>query len=406
MSAPRSRDRAYRAFERSRTARPSRPGCARCAEALSASRAGFPTTRDEDWRYTQRRRRSRATAFAPAPRRGAAFAEDALCRRLRTPRRPSWCSSTAASTPERSSVGAADGVRISRAWLRRSMPSAPMQSAARSARSRPTPFAALNTAFRRGRRRHRWWRRGAVLARPIHIVHARERRRGAHAPATRACSFRWAPAAARPSSRATAAPTAQALLDERGHRGRARRRAPRSTTTRCSARATRAFHTASHRGAPGTRRALRRRIIHAGRRPQPRRHRDQSSTARAPSATLERPVRGRPATSTSTPTPASTTRPPHCTSRELYKGILDGQARGVFHGRILVRPGAQKTDAQQTNKNLLLSRERAREQHAAARDPGRRREVQARLDHRPARPRGALLPALARHRRGGGAARC
>ena len=47
----------------------------------------------------------------------------------------------------------------------------------------------------------------------------------------------------------------------------------------------------------------------------------------------------------------------HCSSRELYKGILDGKARGVFHGTILVREGAQKTDAHQTNKNLLLSRE-------------------------------------------------
>src|SRR5206468_11947982 len=48
---------------------------------------------------------------------------------------------------------------------------------------------------------------------------------------------------------------------------------------------------------------------------------------------------------------------PHCTSRELYKGILDQKARGVFVGRILVREGAHKTDAHQTNKNLLLSRE-------------------------------------------------
>jgi len=48
---------------------------------------------------------------------------------------------------------------------------------------------------------------------------------------------------------------------------------------------------------------------------------------------------------------------PHCSSRELYKGILDGSARGVFVGRILVRKDAQKTDAQQTNKNLLLSRD-------------------------------------------------
>jgi len=47
---------------------------------------------------------------------------------------------------------------------------------------------------------------------------------------------------------------------------------------------------------------------------------------------------------------------PRCVSRELYKGILDGAARGVFHGKILVRKDAQKTDAVQTNRNLLLSR--------------------------------------------------
>jgi Fe-S cluster assembly protein SufD len=48
---------------------------------------------------------------------------------------------------------------------------------------------------------------------------------------------------------------------------------------------------------------------------------------------------------------------PHCTSHELYKGILDGRARGVFNGRIIVRPDAQKTDSKQTNKNLILSEE-------------------------------------------------
>jgi Fe-S cluster assembly protein SufD len=46
---------------------------------------------------------------------------------------------------------------------------------------------------------------------------------------------------------------------------------------------------------------------------------------------------------------------PHCTSHELYKGILDDQARGVFNGKIYVHPDAQKTDAKQTNKTLLLS---------------------------------------------------
>lgn len=46
---------------------------------------------------------------------------------------------------------------------------------------------------------------------------------------------------------------------------------------------------------------------------------------------------------------------PHCASHELYKGVLDGKARGVFNGKIFVRLDAQKTDAKQTNQTLLLS---------------------------------------------------
>ncbi len=46
---------------------------------------------------------------------------------------------------------------------------------------------------------------------------------------------------------------------------------------------------------------------------------------------------------------------PHCASHEYFNGILDDKSKGVFHGRILVRQIAQKTDAKQTNKNLLLS---------------------------------------------------
>lgn len=46
---------------------------------------------------------------------------------------------------------------------------------------------------------------------------------------------------------------------------------------------------------------------------------------------------------------------PHCSSRELYKGILDGKSRGVFNGKVVVHKAAQKTDAKQVNKNLLLS---------------------------------------------------
>lgn len=46
---------------------------------------------------------------------------------------------------------------------------------------------------------------------------------------------------------------------------------------------------------------------------------------------------------------------PHCTSNELYKGVLAERSRGVFRGRVVVRPDAQKSDAKQSNPNLLLS---------------------------------------------------
>src|SRR5262245_16055233 len=46
---------------------------------------------------------------------------------------------------------------------------------------------------------------------------------------------------------------------------------------------------------------------------------------------------------------------PHCPSHEVYKGILGGHAKAVFNGKIIVRPDAQKTDAKQTNRALLLS---------------------------------------------------
>ena len=48
---------------------------------------------------------------------------------------------------------------------------------------------------------------------------------------------------------------------------------------------------------------------------------------------------------------------PNCSSHELYKGILNDRAKGVFRGKILVHQAAQKTDAYQSNQNLLLSEE-------------------------------------------------
>ncbi len=46
---------------------------------------------------------------------------------------------------------------------------------------------------------------------------------------------------------------------------------------------------------------------------------------------------------------------PNCRSWEVYKGVLEGKSRAVFNGKVFVRPEAQKTDAKQTNRNLLLS---------------------------------------------------
>lgn len=48
-------------------------------------------------------------------------------------------------------------------------------------------------------------------------------------------------------------------------------------------------------------------------------------------------------------------RAPHCTSRELYKGVLAGESRAVFNGRVIVYKDAQKSDSDQANHNLLLS---------------------------------------------------
>jgi Fe-S cluster assembly protein SufD len=48
---------------------------------------------------------------------------------------------------------------------------------------------------------------------------------------------------------------------------------------------------------------------------------------------------------------------PHCPSWEVFNGVFDDRSRGVFTGRIIVRPGAQRTDSKQTSNNLLLSEE-------------------------------------------------
>jgi Fe-S cluster assembly protein SufD len=48
---------------------------------------------------------------------------------------------------------------------------------------------------------------------------------------------------------------------------------------------------------------------------------------------------------------------PNCFSREVYKGVIDGKGHGVFNGKVYVHPEAQKTDGKQTNNTLLLSKD-------------------------------------------------
>ena len=88
-----------------------------------------------------------------------------------------------------------------------------------------------------------------------------------------------------------------------------------------------------------------------------------------------------------------------CESRQVFKKVLRNGATGVFQGKILVKPGAQKTDGYQLSQALLLDERQPVPRQARARDLRRRREVLARLHRRRHRRDGAVLPALARRGR-------
>ena len=62
---------------------------------------------------------------------------------------------------------------------------------------------------------------------------------------------------------------------------------------------------------------------------------------------------------------------PDCFSNELYKGVLDDKSTGVFNGRVLVRRDAQKTNAYQSNKSIVLSDDAVRRTRFEARSDGR-----------------------------------
>ena len=104
------------------------------------------------------------------------------------------------------------------------------------------------------------------------------------------------------------------------------------------------------------------------------------------------------ATSTSTITPPSITPSRTPPATRLYKGILEGHSSAVFNGKILVRKDAQKTDAKQTNKNLVLSEDaviNTKPELQILADDVRctHGATIGQLD-----PEGNLLPAVARHR--------
>ena len=73
---------------------------------------------------------------------------------------------------------------------------------------------------------------------------------------------------------------------------------------------------------------------------------------------------------------------PHCTSREIFKCVIDEDARGIFQGKVIVRPHAQKTDGKQSSHALLLSPSRRVRRQAGARNLRRRRGLRPWRDGR------------------------
>ena len=86
------------------------------------------------------------------------------------------------------------------------------------------------------------------------------------------------------------------------------------------------------------------------------------------------------------------------TSDLAFRGVLDGRSTAVWRGMINVDKGAQRTDAFQDCRNLLLSKRGPCRRDPGPADRGRRRRLHARGGDRPDRPRAALLPDLARPR--------
>ena len=210
----------------------------------------------------------------------------------------------------------------------------------------------------------------------------------------------WRGAAANPGSSRSSPRAGARLAHERRDRGGARGRRPAGPLQAAAGGQGRAARGDARRAAR-PRRALLRPLAGAGRVALARRHR-RALRGRGRRVRARRPVRrGRPPRRrhalADRPRAAALLEP-----RALQGDPRRPGARRLQRARD--RAAGRAEDRRLADEPQPAALERgARALDAAARDPGRRREVQARLDHRPARPGGALLPALARHRRGRGA---
>ena len=301
---------------------------------------GFPTLKDEDWRYTRlgadlghsvRARRTRSRSPAVVERRSTRWPPTSAAR--------GWSSSTATS-PRAFVAGRAARGRHGDATCASVLAEgarAPRAAVLAAVRTRTDhAFTALNTAFAEDGAFIRI-PAGTTVDQPIHLVFFSAR------GGSRLVSS--------PRSVILAGPGSQATIVESyvGVRRRRRtsptrsprsssRRAPCSSTTRCRTSRDRVPHRVLH-VRQGRDSRFTSHSVALGRRARPprgavrlrgRRGRGHASTA----STWSR------ATSTSTTTILIEHAAPHCTSRELYKGVLDGHGARRLQRRVVVRPGA------------------------------------------------------------------
>ncbi len=369
---------------------------------------GLPSHRHEDWRYTNlspaRRVHLRAPAAAAARRAGAAPARARAARRgLERRGAAPGLRQRPSTRPGLSSPGAAAGVPRGpprcRCWPTSPTGWPPHLAARRRARpglrrsstppsSRTAPSSTSPPA--------------RVVERPICILHLTAGARSARAspiPRTLVRGRAREPGGRRRDLRRL---RRRRLLHQRGRPSIVLGDSARVEHYQLQEESRAAFHVATADGAAGgataaspptaSRSAARssRNDVHA----RPRR--------RGGGVRARRPLRGRTARQhVDNSTIARPRRAALAPAGEIYKGILDGQARGVFTGRILVRQARRRPTPADATRTCCSPTTAAVDTPAAARDLRRRREVHPRRHGRPARRRGALLPALARPRRGG-----